>query len=167
MESAPMDAIFVQLAETIKTYFYFTQIRLKYLVNITDTLMTIFMRCLESFPVSSFHFTTNKIFSDLLLISLDNAKHFVLGSCMKYIVSNIQSVSVFVGLPMMFLSTDFIFENQMRLVTMELICIKFTCWTRDNQQECFKLSNLLSLRCWRRGWTTCLQCGVPLLSLCF
>ena len=55
-------------------------------------------------------------------------------------------VSTFVHLPMMFLSTDFLPEKRIVLVTMNILYIIFTYWAQDNQQGYFKVSNWFSLR---------------------
>ena len=47
-----------------------------------------------------------------------------------------------------------LFEQRTEQVAMDFI---FTCYTKDNQPGCFRLSNWFSLQAVRgRGWTTCL-----------
>ena len=52
-------------------------------------------------------------------------------------------------LPRMFPPTDFLFGKRIGLVFMDLIYIIFTYYTQDNRQECFRLSNWVSLWCLR------------------
>ena len=45
---------------------------------------------------------------------------------------------------------------------MDLIYIAFTCYARDNQQECFSLAIDSSCDVWGHGLATCLLCNGPI-----
>ena len=50
------------------------------------------------------------------------------------------TVSTTVPLPGMFLLTNFLFKKRIGLVSIDLLYIIFSYYTKDNQQECFRLA---------------------------
>ena len=59
----------------------------------------------------------------------------------EYEMSNVWvTVTVIVHLSMTSPLTEFLHKKRIRLVSMDLLII-FTHYTKDNQQECFRLSN--------------------------
>ena len=55
------------------------------------------------------------------------------------------TVSTFIHIPMMFLSTDLVFDERIEQFTMDLLYIRLTHQAKDDHLACSELSNWFSL----------------------
>ena len=65
------------------------------------------------------------------------------------------TVSIIVQHPKIFPPTEFLFEKRIGLVFMDLLCIRSTYYSQDNQQECFELNLLQCLGTWMNHLPFC------------
>ena len=80
---------------------------------------------------------------------------------------NVDTVSTFIQVPRMFLSMDILLEQQIEQFIIDLLHIRFICYTMDNIRSVPGIASDSPCSIRGRGWTTCLLYGGLLFRLMF